>query len=86
MLGSRAAGAAAIWNLDVDGKRRHGAAAVHRDLHLVGIEGDMAGDDREDFFAQHAEQIGLVARLALVGEEDLQALARNRRGARGETG
>ena len=85
MLGCRTAGAAAIWYFDVDRERRDGAAAVHCDLHLVGIEGDMAGDDRENFLAQHAKQIGLVARLALVSEEDLQALARNRRGP-GETG
>src|ERR1700744_4748910 len=74
------AGAGAVGNLDVDGKRGNGLAAVHRDLHLVRIEGDMAADDRQNLLAQDAEQIGLVARLALVREKNLQAFARNRRG------
>ena len=48
---------------------------------LSGSNGDVPADDGEDFLAQDAEQVGLVARPALVGEQDLQAFARNRRAA-----
>src|SRR6202050_3447848 len=73
-----------VRNLDIDFERRHRLAAVELDLHLVGLERHVPADHREDFLAQYAEQVGLVARHALVGEQDLQAFARNRRAAAAE--
>jgi len=69
-----------VWNLDVDFERRYRFAAIHLDLHLVGIERDMAADQPEDFLAQNAKQIRLVNRVAFVREENLQPFPRNRRG------
>src|ERR1700733_465740 len=70
-----------VGNFDIDFERRHRFAAVELDLHLVGLERHMPADHSEDFLAQDAKQVGLVARPALVGEQDLQALARNGRAA-----
>src|SRR5580692_11444164 len=67
--------------LDIDFERRHRFAAVELDLHLVGLERHVPADHGEDLLAQYAEQVGLVARPAFVGEQELQALARNRRAA-----
>ncbi len=77
----RAGGAVAVRDFDIDCERRDGLAAIHLDLHLVRIEGDMAADHREYLLAQDAEQVRLVARIALVREQDLQAFSRNGRGA-----
>src|SRR5580692_2117245 len=73
--------AKAVRNFDIDFERRHRFAAVELDLHLVGLERHVPADHGEDLLAQYAEQVGLVARPALVGEQELQALARNRRAA-----
>src|ERR1700746_2104683 len=73
-----------IRYFDVDLERRDQFAAVDLDLDLVGLERDVAADHRENFLAQDAEQIGLAARAAFVREQDLQALARNGRGAAAE--
>src|SRR5580700_3213546 len=70
-----------VWNFDIDLQGRHRFAAVELDLHLVGLERHVPADHGEDFLAQYAEQVGLVARPALVGEQDLQAFARNGRAA-----
>ena len=50
-------------------KRRHRPAAIHLDLHLVGLECDVPADDVKDFLAQHAEEIGLAPRAAFVREQ-----------------
>src|ERR1700684_813012 len=73
--------AKSVRNLDIDFERRHRLAAVELDLHLVGLEWHVPADHSEDFLAQDAEQVGLVARPTLVGEQDLQAFARNGRAA-----
>src|SRR5580700_8933527 len=70
-----------VRNFDVDFERRHRFAAIELDLHLVGLEWYVPADHGENFLAQDAEQVGLVARPALVGEQDLQAFARNGRAA-----
>ena len=41
----------------------------------------MPGNDGENLLAQDAEQVGLAGGPALMREQDLQALARHRRGA-----
>jgi hypothetical protein len=71
----------AVRNLDIDFQGRYRFAAVELDLHLVGLERHVPADHGEDFLAQYAEQVGLIARPALVGEQDLQAFARNGRAA-----
>ena len=40
----------------------------------------MAGDRGKDFFLEGGNQVGTAERRPLVREQDLQALARNRRG------
>src|SRR5580704_14170669 len=70
-----------VRNFDIDFERRHRFAAIELDLHLVGLERHVPADHGEDFLAQDAEQVGLVARPALVGKQDLQAFARNGRAA-----
>jgi hypothetical protein len=70
-----------VRDLDVDGERRDRFAAIHLDLHPVRVNRDMPTDDGNDLLAQNAQQIGVAARVALVREEDLEALARYRRGA-----
>ena len=52
---------------------------VHLNLHLVRIERHVPGDDRKDLLAQHGDQVPWPQRDALMGEQDLQALARHRR-------
>ena len=52
-----------------------------RDAHIVLIDLDVPGDHRHDLLAQQGDEIRLVAVLALIGQQDLQALARHRRAA-----
>src|ERR1700732_461494 len=59
-----------VRNFDIDFQRRGRFAAVHLDLHVVGLERDVPADDGKDFLAQQAEQVGLAARPAFVGEQD----------------
>ena len=51
---SRGRSAERVWNFDVDRKRRYRFAAIHLDLDLIGVEGDVAADERENFLAQNA--------------------------------
>ena len=68
------------WNLDVNRECRHGFAAIHFDLHLIGLKRDMSSDYCNYLLAQNAKQIRVAARDALMRKEDLQAFARYRRG------
>jgi hypothetical protein len=60
-----------IRNFDLDFQRRYRTSAVHLDLNLVGFEGDVPADHVEDFLAQNAEQVRLIARVAFVREQYL---------------
>src|SRR5262249_52763824 len=62
-------------------KSRYRFSAIHLDLHLVRIEGDVATDQRENFLAQNSKQIRLMTLVALMREQDLQPFPRNRRRA-----
>src|SRR5262245_24038240 len=66
-------------DLDVDLERRDDGAAIHLDLDVVGMDHDVLGDGGEDLAAQQPEQVALVALRALVREQHLQPLARDRR-------
>ena len=45
----------------------------------VTLDGDVLGDHRDDLFLQHGKQIGLADEGALMRQQHLQALARDRR-------
>src|SRR5690242_20387416 len=81
LLRSLGRSAERIWNFDVDRQRRYGFAAIHLDLNLVRIERDVPADHGENFLAQNAEQVRLMALVALVRQQDLQPFPRNGRGA-----
>src|SRR5690606_17857754 len=77
-------GAAAyrIRQLDLDLERRDRIATLHLDLDLVGGDVDMARDDAENLLAELGNQVAGSCRDALVLQQDLQPVARHRRGAR----
>src|SRR5215216_5392869 len=62
-------------DLDVDLERRDRAAALHLDLDLVAIDGDVLGDHGEDLLAQDRDEVGAADGGALMREQQLQALA-----------
>src|SRR3954463_1042847 len=70
-----------IRHFDIDFECCECAAPLQLHLNLVGIEIHMLGDDRKYFLADNTKQVGLVASRALVRQQNLQSLARNRRGA-----
>ena len=67
-----------IGHFDVDLERRHRLAALQLDHHLVGIELYVFRHHREDFLPQRDEQVGLAEQPALVRQQNLQPLPRNR--------
>src|SRR5262245_36370358 len=78
-LGSRGdETAGGIGDFDVDVERGDARAAIHPHLDVLAFDGDVLGDRGEDFLAQKGEQIRLAARGALVGQQDLKPLPRNR--------
>src|SRR5262249_2606329 len=70
-----------VWNLDVDGERRDLVAAIDLHLDLVRVDRDVTPHHRQDLLPQHRDQVGLTDQTALVFQQDLQPLARDRRGA-----
>src|SRR5689334_67750 len=77
VLRSLARSAERVWNFDIDRESRYGFAAVHLDLDLVRIEGDVPADQGENFFAQNSEQVRLMTLVALMRQQDLQPFPRN---------
>ena len=67
-------------HFDVDLQRRDRLAAIQLDDHLVGIELDMFRHHGEDFLAQRDQQVGLAEQPALVRQQNLQPLPRDRGG------
>src|SRR3954471_4106889 len=61
-----------VRHLDVDFESRYFVAAIEPHDDLGRIQRDMPGDDGENLFAQHAEQIGLAAQAAFMRKQDLQ--------------
>src|SRR5215213_3937470 len=68
-------------DLDVDLERRDRAAALHLDLDLVAIDGDVLRDHGEDLLAQDRDEVGAADGGALMRQQELQALAGDRRRA-----
>ena len=68
-------------DLDVDFEGRESAGAVHRHLELLGVDLDVTRDGLEQLLAQDRHEIAGPKRGALMGEQDLQPLARDRRAA-----
>ena len=75
-----ASAVATIGDFNLDFERGDGSAAIHLDLHLVGLDCHMARDGGQDLFLQDGNQVGAAERRAFVREQDLQPLARDRRG------
>ena len=66
------------FNLDFEGG--NGSTAAHLHLHLVGLNCHMARDGGQNLLFQVGNQVGAAERRAFVREQDLQPLARDRRG------
>ena len=66
---------------DVHRQRRNPVAAVELHLDLVGVDADVAADDRQDLVAENGGEVRLALLPAFVFEQDLQPLAGDRRGA-----
>ena len=72
----------ARWELDVDFESRYMLAPLHPDNDLIRIERYVPRDRGEDFRAQPRQQIRLLAaQAALMRQQDLQPLPRDRRGS-----
>ena len=69
-------------DLDIDFEHRHRFAAVHLDLHLFGIDLHMLLDHRQDFLAEERDEVRAAGDGAFMREQDLQPIARDRRGRR----
>src|SRR6267378_214527 len=78
--GSRSQSAATFFRRQ-DAPSGRPAAALQPDLDPFGCHLDMLGDDGQDVLAQHGDQPRLAGGAALMGQQDLEALARQRRGA-----
>src|SRR4051794_17845675 len=70
--------AESVRYFDVDLERCKGIAAIKLHLNLVWVEIHVFGYHREDFLADDAQQVGLVAGTALVRQQNLQPLTRDR--------
>src|SRR5262245_48150996 len=77
-LGEQNAGR--VRHLDVDFERRDLVTTIQRHLDAVEVDGDVLGDDRENRLAQDRQEVGLRPARALMGKQDLQAFASDRRG------
>src|SRR5271165_2806710 len=55
-------------------------ATVELDLHPLALDRDVLGDDRDDLLLQHGQQIRLADEGALMRQQHLEPLARDRRG------
>src|SRR6202521_3889729 len=81
------------WRIDVQGGRQclapralstpsvKGRSPIHLDLDPVRIDRDVPADHCENLRAQDCDQIGMAAHVAFVFKQNLQPLARHRRGA-----
>lgn len=49
---------------------------------MFALNRSLSRDSRQNLGLQNCQQVGLAARAALVGQEDLKSLPRQRRGAR----
>ena len=89
-LGNQLAAASAVRarrELDVDLQGRDALPALHPHNNLVGIERNMPRYRGQDFLPQQRQQIGLLApQSALMREQDLQPLPRDRRRGRDGAG
>src|SRR4051794_11514386 len=70
-----------VGDLDIDLQDRDLVAAFQPDLDPFGRHVDMLGDHAQDVLAQHGDQPRLAGRAALMRQQDLKALARQRGGA-----
>ena len=66
---------------DVDLEGRDLRPAIEFHDHLVLVDGDVPGDDGEDFLLQHGREIGAPGQRPLVGQQDLQPIPGDRRRA-----
>ena len=67
-----------IWDFDLDLEDRNFVAAVHLHSDTVWIDFDVPAHNSEDFLTQGEEKFGRTLALGLIGEQDLQAIARHR--------
>ena len=66
-----------LGHLDVDLQGGDPFAAVELDDDLLLIDVDVPGDDRKDLLLQHGGEVGAPRQRPFVGQEQLQAVARD---------
>jgi hypothetical protein len=59
-----------VRELDIDGERRRRPATAHLHLDLVRLHHDVAADQRQDFLAQNAREIGIGTERPLLGQQN----------------
>jgi hypothetical protein len=57
--------------LDVDLEQRDHVTALDPDLDLIGIDGDVFADRRENILAKKGNEVGSAGRSALMHQQDL---------------
>jgi hypothetical protein len=58
-------------NLDVDLEQRDRIAAFDSDLDLVGIDGDVPADRRENLLVKNGNEVGVARPPSLMHQQDL---------------
>jgi len=63
-------------NLDVDLEQRDRIATFDSDLDLVGIDGDVPADGRENLLVKNGNEVGVARPPSLMHQQDLQPMLR----------